>query len=199
MIETRFSPRELTMVALFAALTVALGFLYIPLPFTPVPVTGQSLGIMLAGCILGKRLGTLSAVVFLSLVAIGAPVLAGGRGGLGVLFGPSGGYLFGFILAAFSLGWLAEKLHRQPGAFWRLLVAVVICGIVAVHIPGVLYLSFVTHRSLLEAMAVGSLPFLAGDLIKALAAVVITEGVYAAYPMERIFARPTASPSPEAR
>lgn len=196
MSESRFVPRELTMVALFAALTVALGFLYIPLPFTPVPITGQSLGVMLAGCILGRRLGTLSVVVFLSLVAVGAPVLAGGRGGLGVLFGPSGGYLFGFIVAAFLVGWFTESFYGRPKAFWRLLVANVIGGIIAVHIPGVLYLSFTTHRSLLEALVGGSVPFLAGDLLKALAAVVIAEGVYAAYPMERIFAR-RASPSPE--
>jgi biotin transport system substrate-specific component len=81
-------------VAMFTAVMCVLGFLPpIPLPFSPVPITAQTLGVMLAGSILGARLGGLSLVVFLLVVAVGAPVLSGGRGGFSVLLGPSAGYL----------------------------------------------------------------------------------------------------------
>lgn len=193
MTQTRFSTRDIVLVALFAALTVALGFLYIPLPFTPVPVTGQSLGAMLAGCILGRRLGSLSMGVFLALVAIGAPVLAGGRGGFGILVGPSGGYIIGFLIGAFLVGFFAERLRERRAGFWGILGASVVGGIIGVHVPGVIWLAFVTHRGLIDALAVGSVPFLPGDLLKVLAAALIAQGVYAAYPVERWLARSTPS------
>ncbi|MBI2864078.1 MAG: biotin transporter BioY [Chloroflexi bacterium] len=186
--EPRFSTLDIVMVPLFTAIMVALGLLYIPLPFTPVPITGQSLGAMLAGSILGAKRGALSMLVFLLLVAVGAPVLAGGRGGFGILVGPSGGYIFGFLVGAFITGLLAESLRNRRGGlgFW-LVVANLIGGIIGVHAPGVVWLAVVTHRTLLEALALGSLPFLPGDLVKVVAAAIIAQGVYAAYPIERLF------------
>ena len=97
--------RELMYVTMFAAIMGVLGLLPpIMLAFTPVPITLQSLGVMLSGSVLGARLGpkyaALSQLVFMLLVAIGLPLLSGGRGGIGVFFGPSGGYLLGYVAGA---------------------------------------------------------------------------------------------------
>lgn len=94
--------KEMTYVALFAAVMGALGLVPpIMLSFTPVPITLQTLGVLLAGGILGARLGGISMAVFLLLVAAGAPLLSGGRGGIGVFFGPSAGYLISYPVTAF--------------------------------------------------------------------------------------------------
>jgi biotin transport system substrate-specific component len=97
-------------VAVFAALIVALGALYVPLPFTPVPVTGQTLGILLAANLLGARRGVASVALVLLLAAAGMPVLAGGRAGVGTLLGPSGGYFVGYLLTAAVLGAATARL-----------------------------------------------------------------------------------------
>jgi biotin transport system substrate-specific component len=172
---------DLAQVALFAALTVALGVIFLPLPFTPVPITGQSLGPMLAGSILGARKGFLSQAVFLLLVAIGLPVLAGGRGGLGVLLGPSGGYIVGFALAAFAIGWLVERLPRGRLSFPLLLLVNVVGGIGLIHLPGVLWLGVVTGLSAAESAFLGIVTFLPGDTLKAVAAALAARAVWRAH------------------
>ena len=120
--------RDLVLIALFAAITAVLGlFPALTLPITGVPVTAQTLGVMLAGSILGARRGGLTLVVFLVLVAVGLPLLAGGRGGAAVLFGVTAGFLFSWPVAAFVIGWLdgkgLEPLHDCPCCrdqhFWR--------------------------------------------------------------------------------
>lgn len=106
--------KELIYAALFAALIAVLGMIPpIPLGFIPVPITAQTLGVMLAGCFLGKRMGALSLIIFIILVAIGLPVLTGGRGGIAVLVGPSAGYIFSFPIAAGLIGWYSEKSGRR--------------------------------------------------------------------------------------
>src|SRR5699024_718681 len=102
--------QDLMYIALFAAIIGVLAiFPPIPIPFIPVPITAQTLGVMLAGGILGARRGGLSVLLLLILVAVGAPLMPGGRGGLGVLIGPGGGYVLAWPIAAFVIGYLAEK------------------------------------------------------------------------------------------
>ena len=101
--------RSLTHIALFAALIAALGLVPRIDLAAGVPITAQSLGIMLCGTVLGARKGALAVLLFLLLVALGLPLLAGGRGGLGVFAGPSVGYLVGFPIAAFVAGWVMER------------------------------------------------------------------------------------------
>ena len=97
-------------IALFAALTATLGLVpALALSVTGVPITAQSMGAMLAGSVLGARRGALSQLLFLALVAIGLPLLAGGRGGLGVFLGPSAGFLLGWVPAAAGIGFLFER------------------------------------------------------------------------------------------
>ena len=98
--------------ALFAALTGAVAWFNIPLPFTPVPITLQTLMALLGGAVLGAYLGALSMIIYLLLGVIGLPVFAGGSSGIGHLFGPTGGYLLSYPVAAFVVGWMihAKKL-----------------------------------------------------------------------------------------
>ena len=98
-------------VAVFAAVIVALGAIFIPIPFSPVPITGQTLGILLAANILGPRKATATVLLVLGLAAVGIPVLAGGRGGIGVLFGASGGYFLGWVIISVVLGLLTLSFH----------------------------------------------------------------------------------------
>jgi biotin transport system substrate-specific component len=101
--------KSVTQIALFAALIAILGLIPKIDLVSGVPITMQSLGIMLCGTVLGARRGALAAGLFLALVAAGAPLLSGGRGGLGVFLGPSVGYLLGFPLAAFAAGWIVQR------------------------------------------------------------------------------------------
>src|SRR5690606_9735225 len=96
-----------------------------------VPITLQTLGVMLAGTILGAWRGTLAVATFLALAAAGLPVLAGGRGGLGAFVGPSAGYLLGFLAGAAVVGWLVDRLARV--VFGRVLVAALVGGVVRAY------------------------------------------------------------------
>ena len=156
--------------SLFAGLTAALSYVAIPLPVSPVPVTGQTLGIMLAGLVLGPWWGAVSAGVYLAIGALGFPVFAGGRAGLGVLAGPTGGYLLGFVAGAWVTGLAASS--RKPN-LWTRVGAAILGGVGVVHLAGSLWLAEVTHRSLGQAFAIGSAPYIPGDLLKALASAAV--------------------------
>lgn len=95
--------------ALFAALTAAVAWFKIPLPFTPVPITLQTLAVLLSGAMLGSYYGALSMMIYLALGALGLPVFAGGSSGIGALLGPTGGYLFSYPIASFVIGKMLEK------------------------------------------------------------------------------------------
>ncbi|MBP2644351.1 MAG: BioY protein [Firmicutes bacterium] len=155
--------------ALFAALTVVLGFVSIPLPFSPIPVSGQSLGIMLAGSILTTRQAVLSVLTFILIGAIGLPVFSGFAGGLSVVIGPRGGYYLGFLIGVATIALLKGKNNNA----WRLAFANCVGGIIFVYLFGVLWLSFITNIGIKEAFMVGALPFLPGDLFKIFAATII--------------------------
>jgi biotin transport system substrate-specific component len=141
----------------------------IPLPFTPVPITGQTFAVLLVGALLGSRRGALSAGLYLAEGALGLPVFAGGSGGLARLFGPTGGYLLGFVVAAGVVGWLCESGwdRRLPTAILAMLI-----GNGLIYLFGLPWLArFVGPE---RALAAGLWPFLAGDLIKiALAALAL--------------------------
>ena len=155
------SLRGMIYASLFGALTAVGAYIVIPLP--PVPITLQTLFLGLAGVLLGGRLAALSQVVYLLLGIIGLPVFAGGKAGLGVLFGPTGGYLIGFVVAAFVIGRLVA-LKNRPGFVWLCLSLA--AGAAVIYSLGVLQLSLVARLTPLKALAVGVLPFLPGDAVK---------------------------------
>jgi len=162
------SIRGMVYASLFGALTAVGAYIIIPVP--PVPITFQTLFLGLAGTLLGARLGALSQAVYLILGTIGLPVFAGGKAGIGVLFGPTGGYLIGFIAAAFVIGKLTA-LKARPGFAWLCLS--LSAGAAVVYALGVVQLSVVARLSLTKALAVGILPFLPGDVIKIVLAAIV--------------------------
>lgn len=169
--------RTLVRIALMAALIGVLGLVPpVPLPIAGgVPITAQSLGVMLAGLVLGARAGAAAVALFLLVVALGAPLLSGGRGGLGVFMLPSAGFLLGFIPGAFVAGWLARAGWPRPGLA-RAFLAAVVGGIGVVYLLGIPVLAVVAGLPLTKA-ALGSAAFLPGDLIKALGAALLTTTV----------------------
>ena len=120
--------------AMFAAIVAVLGLMPpIPLPFIPVPITLQTMGVMLAGSFLGKRLGFISMLLVVVIVLLGLPILSGGRGGLAVLTGPTGGFFIVWPFAAFLVGFLAEKFWKNINV-GKYIVANIIGGIVLVYL-----------------------------------------------------------------
>ncbi len=164
----QFSVRDLIIVALFASLTAVMTlFISIPLPFSPVPLTGQTFAVMLAGLLLGARKGAMSQMLYIMLGAVGLPVFSYGQAGFGVIVGPSGGFLWGFVLGAYVIGKLTEKHAR--GSLSSLLFAAALGGVIVVYIPGIIQLSLVAGLSIAQA-AVAMAYFLPGDVIKIIAA-----------------------------
>lgn len=153
--------KEVSLVALFSALTAVGGF--ISIPFYPVPLTLQVFFVLLSGAILGKRLGALSQIIYLALGAIGAPVFHNFTGGVGILLGPTGGFLFGFIPGAFIAGLFYEKFDNNKIRLLGLIVS-----LIPIYLIGVLWLSFITGMSLEKALIVGGIPFIPGDIVKSI-------------------------------
>ncbi|AYC28878.1 biotin transporter BioY [Paenisporosarcina cavernae] len=161
--------RMLIVTALFAAIIAVLAQVSIPLPFSPVPITGQTLAIGLAATILGSRYGTLSVIVYLLLGAVGAPVFAGMEGGLGALVGPTGGYLIGFVPTAFVIGWYVEKF----GFTVTHAIVANIIGMVITLAFGTAWLKVAAEMSWSVAIAAGVTPFLLLGVVKAVLAAVV--------------------------
>jgi len=133
----------------------------------PVPITGQTFAVLLAGALLGSRRGALSQLTYLGMGAMGAPIFAGWHGGIGVLMGPTGGYLIGFVAAAFVVGFLAERGWDRR--FWSMALAMLI-GNIVIYAFGLPWLAnFVPSGSVLAA---GLYPFIPGDLTKLVLATV---------------------------
>lgn len=160
--------RVLTYIALFAAIMGVMGLMPpIPLGFTPVPVTLQTLGVMLAGSILGARLGpkyaAYSMILFLLLVAAGMPLLSGGRGGLGSFVTPSGGYLIGWVAGAYVIGYICYKVKEM--SLYKLILANIVGGILVIYLFGIPVQAFMMDIPIGETIIL-SLAFLPGDLTK---------------------------------
>ncbi|MCC5987843.1 MAG: biotin transporter BioY [Pararhodobacter sp.] len=172
--------RSVALIALFAALIAVLGLFPSFMLITGVPISAQSLGVMLAGTVLGARRGALAVLLFLLLVALGLPLLAGGRGGLGVFVGPTAGFLFGFPVAAFVAGWITARwrgvdLSIAAGA------GALLGGVVVLYAFGVGGMMVFAGLTPLQAItALGA--FIPGDIIKAVVAGLITRAIWQARP-----------------
>jgi biotin transport system substrate-specific component len=169
-LQKKFSVKDLSYISLFAALISVSGYIFIPLPFSTVPVTAQTLTIMLAGSLLPVEHTIASIIVFLFMGAVGLPVFSGGTAGLGIIIGKTGGYLIGFLAGAVFISMLKGK---QPG-FKRLLAINAIGGILIVYAFGILWLNFVTGIGISEAVILGALPFIPGDIVKIIVAALIS-------------------------
>ncbi len=154
----------------FAVLTGALSQIKIYLPWTPVPITGQTLSVLLAGALIGSRLGALSQAIYVALGAAGVPWFANLSGGIGYLAGPTGGYLIGFIAAAYIVGFIFERTEKMTPL--RVFLTFSLANFAVIHLLGVAHLTawlnLVSgkHITLIQALRMGSLPFIPGDLLK---------------------------------
>ncbi len=176
----RFDTRDIARIAVFAAIIAALGLVApIPVPGL-VPITAQTLGVILAGTVLGAWRGAAAVLVFELLVLAGLPLLAGGHGGAHVFVGVTAGYLIGWIPGAFVTGLIAHS-GRGRLAAWRVLVGGIVGGIVVVYALGIPVQAAVTGLPL-GAAAVTSLAFIPGDLLKVVVATILTMALWRAYP-----------------
>ncbi len=174
--------QDIAYIALFAALTAVLGLIpKIDLAIIPVPITAQTLGAMLAGSVLGARRGALSQVLFVLLVAAGLPLLAGGRGGLGIFAGPTVGFLLAWPLAAFAIGATTERMWTQL-TFFHSFAFNIIGGIVIIYAFGIPVLALVAGLPLMKAAALSAV-FLPGDILKAALAAAVAMFVKRGYPL----------------
>lgn len=180
--------RDLTLIALFAAIIVALGLIPpIPLGVIPVPITLQSLGVMLAGLVLGPTRGAFAVLLVIALVALGLPVLSGGRGGLGVFAGPTVGFLLGWLPGAYLTGWLSQRMMGGPDETTRNLAAGAIAaiggGIIVDYGCGIAWLATGVGLGYAKALS-GSMAFIPGDILKAVTAGLIVAQVRRARVLE---------------
>lgn len=178
-ISQRALPRSwivsLILVVAGAALTAVAAQWRIQLPFTPVPITGQTFAVLLTGAALGWKLGAAGQMLYVAVGALGAPVFTEASGGMEVIRGATGGYLIGFVFAAGLVGWMAE--HRQDRTFATMFTAFIL-GSFVIYVFGVTGLMIATGWALTEAVEGGVVPFLLGDLVKAAAAGVLLPGVW---------------------
>lgn len=167
----------LALCGLFAAIMTICSFITIPLGFTPVPINLATLGVFLTGGLLGKKYGTISMTVYVLLGAVGVPVFSEFRGGIGVLVGPTGGYIIGYIVAAFLIGLLldvmlnssggsAEASRRSKAAELIPIIIAMIVGLLACYFLGTLWFIVSTHTGVWAALISCVFPFLPGDALK---------------------------------
>lgn len=176
--------RNVAQIALFAALIAVLGVIPpVALPFTGgVPITAQSLGVMMAGLFLGRYRGAIAVCLFLLVVALGAPLLSGGRGGLGVFAGPTVGFLIGWPIAAFFIGWIF-KVGCDNGMPFLVSggLSCFVGGIVILYAIGIVGVVLVTGADIWK-VTVGSAAFVPGDIVKAVVATLLAKAVHRARP-----------------
>jgi len=154
--------RSLYLIVLGSLLIAALAQIEIILPFTPVPITGQTFGVLLIGAALGSKRGAAAMILYITEGAMGLPFFAGGGSGLSILTGATAGYLAGFVGAVYVVGWLAERgLERSV----RTSIIPFLVGTVIIYVFGVAWLSIVLG-SFSKAITLGIVPFLVGDAIK---------------------------------
>lgn len=165
----------------FTLFTVSAAQVDVHLPFTPVPITLQVLAVLLAGLLLGSRWGALSQIEYLTAGVLGYPVFAGGAGGAQHLWGPTGGYLWGFLAAAYLVGWVVERSGRER-ALVRFLAS--LAGVAVIYALGAAWLSFWLKgtqgipfpESLMLAWQQGVAPFVVIDLLKGILATLLADG-----------------------
>ncbi len=142
---------------------------YIIIPIGPVPIVLSTLFVLLSGLLLGNRWGAISMGLYLFIGAIGIPVFSGGGGGLAHFFGPTGGYLFGYVLAAWVTGLISGRSRHSPA--WQ--TVAVVAGSLAIYSIGVPWLKMTQNLSWPKAFLAGMTPFLIGDGVKGAAAILL--------------------------
>lgn len=161
--------KTIALIGLMAAVTCIMGPLSIPLPFSPVPISLTNLAIYLTIYVLGMKKGTLSYIIYLLLGFVGLPVFSGFTSGPAKLLGPTGGYLIGFIFLAIICGIFIEKWTTK-----RLLCFIgMVIGTAVCYLFGTVWLAYQAGMSFYAALAAGVIPFIPGDLVKIVIAMIL--------------------------
>ncbi len=193
-------PKKLVLAIGMAGVTGLVAQARFYLPWSPVPITGQTFAVLLAGVLLGRWWGATSLAIYAGIGAAGVPWFAPqagmsifSNGGIGVLTGPSGGYIIGFILAALFLGHFTDRYIRSR-SFFSMMGLMLFANFILIHGPGLFWLNHFPYegwlrassvlglgpyegRSLLALLMVGTIPFIVGDIVKAVAAAAMARGV----------------------
>ena len=163
---------KISLTALFAALTAAGAFIAVPIG--PVPIVLQNMFAVLSGLILGPLMGSAAVGLYLLAGIINLPVFAGGTGGIARFMGPTGGFLVGYLIAAFSAGLIAGRPSLDRKISLPRLILAVFLGFLILYVPGLLWLKTRLNLDWFATLMAGFVPFIAGDIIKGIAAVLIT-------------------------
>ncbi len=175
-------PWKLVLIFGIAGLTGLLAQIRFPIPWSPVPITGQTFAVLLAGVLLGRWWGGASLAIYAGLGAAGVPWFAALSSGLGYLAGPTGGYIIGFIFAALFLGHFTDKYIRSR-SFFSMLGLMLFANFILIYVPGLLqlglWLNFVKGEpvTFTTLLGMGAIPFIVGDITKAVAAAAIARGI----------------------
>ena len=175
-------PKKLALALGIALLTGLAAQLRIQLPWSPVPITGQTFAVLLAGVLLGKWWGGVSLALYAGLGIAGVPWFTGFGSGLGHLAGPTGGYIIGFVFAALFLGYFTDKYVRAR-SFVSMLALMLFANFVLIYVPGLLqfglWLNIVKGQpvTLSSLLMMGAIPFIVGDITKAVLAAAIARGI----------------------
>ncbi len=166
----------------FAILIGLMAQIRLPIPWSPVPITGQTFSVLLAGVLLGRWWGGISIALYIGLGAAGLPWFTGWSGGISHLAGPTGGYLIGFVLAALFIGSFTSKFFKSR-SFLRMLGLMLFANFVLIYVPGLLqlnlWLNLVSGSTIgfAQTLTMGLLPFIAGDVVKVVAAALAARGL----------------------
>jgi biotin transport system substrate-specific component len=162
---------KLVMAFFMACLTGLMAQIVIPLPWTPVPITAQTFAVLFAGIILGRYWGGLSMLIYIAIGLVGVPWFAGMTSGIEILFGASGGFFLGFVLAALVVGSLSDRYVKVRN-FMPMLTVLLFANFILIYVPGVIGLAVFMYIAngavpgVWTLLAMGVLPFIIGDLVK---------------------------------
>jgi len=174
---SRFAAERLVLSFVMAGIVALLAQIRIPLPWTPVPITGSTLGAIFAGVLLGDVWGGVSMLLYLTLGAAGLPVFTGFKGGPEVFYGPTAGYLIGYVVTAFAIGHITDNYPKARGFLPLLGIMAAFSALILLLGSAYLgvWLRAVTGREagFTESFTIGFLPFIPGDIIKSFAAAAV--------------------------
>ena len=173
--KSTLTTKELTMTAIFTVLTAVMAQIAIPLPFSPVPISFGLVAVYMTGILLKPKHAVLAQVVYLFLGAVGVPVFGGFKGGIGALFGPTGGYLLVYPIMALIVSMSlnshksrqAEKGQSKGMLFVRAAIAIIVAHLI-LYIGGTTWLSITTGNTFVAALAMAVIPFIPLDIVKIL-------------------------------
>ena len=168
---------QLTLTAVMAAVICVLGPISIAIPVSPVPISLASMAVYLAVTVLGMKLGTLSCLIYLLLGLVGIPVFAGGSAGAAKLFGPTGGYLIGYLFPALIAGAFVGRFAENKWKNIAFAALGMILGTIVLYALGTAWLAYSAGMDFQAALWAGVIPFIPGDLVKMVIAVLLGSAV----------------------